>query len=289
MKKKFLLLPVIFSLCLVLLPAQETENPSPFEPELVKAFADSLYQEGFLLQAEGEYKRYLFSQPENPDKINFNSSLISLCNIYRQQKNIEGALWLNEKFYNQAEVTARQKMSFLKADFLFRERNAAPFSLFAADIEKDLKTFMPDFSRLTDVSQRLLNKDISVLKIILPGYAQESALFEPLNELCTSYKTKSPALALFLSMILPGSGRWYTGSFGAFVSSFLTIGTFATGTVLTGIQTKWKSWQPYVFGTCGLVLYITELYGSYQSARRYNDALFRVLCEETEKIYGKLY
>ena len=32
---------------------------SPYEPQVVKAFADSLYQEGFLSQAEGEYKRFL--------------------------------------------------------------------------------------------------------------------------------------------------------------------------------------------------------------------------------------
>ena len=289
MKKKLIFLPVIFFTFLFILPAQQADTPSPFEPELVKAFADSLYQEGFLSQAEGEYKRYLFSQPEKNDKANFDSSLISLCNIYRQQKNKEGVLWLNEKFYPQAGLAAKEKLSFLKADFLFRERTPEPFSLFAATLEDDLKSFSPDFSRLTDVSKRLLDKDISLLKAILPVYAQASPVFEPLNELCASYQTKSPGLALFLSMLLPGCGRWYTGSFGTFASTFLTIGSFVAGTIYTGIQTEWKSWQPYVFGACGLVLYITELYGSYQSARRYNDALYRVLCEETEKIYGKLY
>ena len=63
-----------------------TSTPSPYEPSILKSFADSLYEEGFLTQAEGEYKRYLFSQTdflqENTD---IQTSLLALYNIYKKQ------------------------------------------------------------------------------------------------------------------------------------------------------------------------------------------------------------
>ena len=278
----------------IILPGWMTAQISPYEPEIVKAFADSLYEEGFLVQAEGEYKRFLFSFKENKLESQaaspmFQSSLISLCNIYKTRQDKDGINWLNKNFYSYAKTVTKEKINVLRADFIFKERDAAAFDLFQSDIMEEQKSFSSDFSNLIKASGFLLNNDIPLLQFNVPFFAEQSSDFEKLNELCSSYKTKSPGLALFLSSIIPGCGKWYTGSFPAFFSSFLSIGTFVAGTVVTGIQTEWKSWQPYVFGTCGLVLYIAELYGAYKSAQRYNNALFRALCEETESIYEKIY
>ena len=267
---------------------------SPYEPSVVKAFADSLMEEGFLTQAEGEYKRYLFSfdstslvQPSSDPE--FQETLLSLCDIYKQQANKTGAQWLDEQFYSYAQDSIKEKMSNLNAGFLFKERDELEFSAFYYKLNNTGTVFSPDFSNLLQVSTLIFEQDIKKLGELTSVISLDNDVFTHLNELCTSYKTKKPGLALFLSMILPGSGRWYTGSFAAFTGSFLTIGSFVAGTVLTGIKTEWKSWQPYVFGACGLVLYINDLYGSWKSAQRYNDALFRHLCEETENIYEKIY
>ena len=270
--------------------AGQSAVPSPYEPQVLKAFADSLYNDGFLSQAEGEYKRYLFSFPETqtPDS-RMQDSLLALTSIYKKQSNVSGITWLKETFYSAAETPVREKMNFVQAEFIFKERDTQRFNLFSESILPERKDFTTQFKTLVDVSELLLNNDIAGLKAFCKGAAALNPDYEKLNELCQSYKLKSPGLALLFSTVIPGSGKWYTGSFGAFVSSFLTIGTFAAGTVVTGIQTDWKSWQPYVFGACGAVLYIAELYGSYQSAKRYNDALYRVLCEETEKLYEKEY
>ena len=268
--------------------------PSPYEPEVLKAFADSLYNDGFLSQAEGEYKRYLFSFPQGEDisyisNQTFQSSLLALTNIYNIQENTAGIEWLKDGFYWQSETLVKEKMNFVQAEFIFKERNAQKFNLFSQSIVGERKDFSPALKNLVDVSELLLNNDIGGLKAFCKGVAAHNPNYEKLNELCQSYKLKSPGLALLFSAVIPGSGKWYTGSLGAFFSSFVTIGSFVAGTVVTGIQTEWKSWQPYVFGVCGAVLYISELYGAYQSAKRYNAALFRVLCEETEKLYEKEY
>ena len=293
--KKYFFIVMIF---LITVTAYSQKLPSPYEPEVLKAFADSLYNDGFLSQAEGEYKRYLFSFPMGDDYVpdfsyetnqTFQSSLLALTNIYKVQENARGLEWLKDGFYWIAERPVKEKMNFVQAEFLFKQGEPEAFNLFAAGLLPERKDFSPDFKNLIDVSELLLNNDIGGLNAFCKALVLHNSDYEKLYQLSQSYKLKSPGLALFFSSIIPGSGKWYTGSFPAFISSFLTIGSFAAGTVITGIQTEWKSWQPYVFGTCGLVLYISELYGAYQSAKRYNQALYRHLCEETEKLYEKEY
>ena len=283
MKKLFLILTVF------MLMIKVNASPSPYEPEVLKSFADSLYNDGFLNQAEGEYKRFLFSLQENQIAFDNNAqaSLLSLTNIYKLQNNVSGITWLKDTFYSEAQNPVKEKINFVQAEFIFKEKDTQSFNLFAASILPERINFSPEFKNLVDVSELLLNNDIGGLRAFCSGLVALNPDYEKLYDLCKSYKLKSPGLALFFSTILPGSGKWYTGSFGAFASSFITIGSFAAGTIVTGIQSKWKSWQPYVFGSVGLVLYIAELYGSYQSAKRYNAALFRALCEETEKLYEK--
>lgn len=292
--KKFILILVSLTAAFMLYaqnyntPVSPKEVPSPYQPEVLKAFADSLYEDGFLSQAEGEYKRLLFSQPQD-DSSEKQDSLLALTNIYKKQENVSGIEWLKENFYFSSNPFVKEKMNFVQAEFIFKSRNAESFSLFTADIEKDRQSFSPDFSNLLDASALILDNDIKGLKALTSELVTINPDYEKLNELSQSYKLKKAGLALFFSTVLPGSGKWYTGSFGAFISSFVAIGSFVAGTVYTGIQTDWKSWQPYVFGTVGAVLYIAELYGSYQSAKRYNAALYRNLCEEAEKIYEKEY
>ena len=293
MKKQFLIISFFFIICRLFAQSINTSNattPSPYEPDVLKAFADSLYNDGFLTQAEGEYKRFIFSlSEEDAANTNTQSSFLALTNIYRRQQNVSGINWLNDNFYSVAQNQIKEKINFVRAEFIFKERNAQDFELFSTSISSERNLFSTTFNNLIDTSSFVLSKDIDGLKLFCPTVASINPDYEKLNELCQSYKLKSPGLALFFSTVIPGSGKWYTGSFGAFVSSFLTIGSFAAGTVITGIQTEWKSWQPYVFGACGAVIYIAELYGAYQSAKRYNAALYRVLCEETEKLYEKEY
>ena len=287
MKKLILITTFVFSIFFI--HAQNSTDkiwqPSPYDAEVVKAFADSLYSQGFLTQAEGEYKRFLFSFGDCQDQ----EVLLALTNIYKKQKNADGITWLRDNFYDKAQPPVKEKMNFVQAEFIFKQQKAQDFTLFSDSIVPDRKNFSPDFKNLVDISELILKNDIGGLKAFCPAAAKVNPDFENLNLLCQSYKSKSPGLALFLSSLIPGSGKWYTGSFGAFASSFLTISSFAAGTVVTGIQSQWKSWQPYVFGSCGVILYIAELYGSYQSAKRYNASLFRLLCEETEKLYEKEY
>lgn len=268
------------------------ELPDPYSPFITKQFADSLFQDGFLSEAEGEYKRYIFTE-QNTSAISIQASLTSLCDIYKLQDNKTGINWLYENFLQDANSSLKEKIILLKAETLFLEQNKTEFDLFANEIFSETTGDRPliskDLSYLLSCSNLLLNNDISQMTKLCSKITEQSKYFERLNLLCASYKEKNPFTASIMSMFVPGSGKWYTGSFPAFVSSFLSISSFALGTYFTGTQYQWKSWQPYVLGACGAVLYITDIYGSYQSAKRYNNALYQHLCQETQKIYEELY
>lgn len=274
--KKFLSLFFIFLITNIFLFAQ---TPDPYEPEMIKAFADDLYQSGFTDQAESEYKRYLFTfDNTNTDT----EAIFKLATIYHQTKNMDGAIWLSDKFSSVVPVELSEKLFINSAGMIFYSRNLDLFNSFT-------KTIRPDFSKelklLIPISVSVLNKDLPLAKELLKTAAMEFQVFVPSEKIASSIKTKSPGLALALSIFVPGSGKWYSGSFGGFASDFLVIGGLTAGTVYTGIKSDWKDWRPYVFGTCALVFYISDLYGSYKSAERYNELQYRVLAESIDKIY----
>ena len=269
-------------------PVNQNNLPQPYAPLTTKLFADSLFEQGFLQEAEGEYKRFLFTN-QNDNENNLNSTLFSLCKIYKFQNNKDGIFWLRNEYYDDSSNFVKEKINLLSADFLFRERNSLDFSNLFHEINPELNLFSKDFQNLFTASDLLLNNKISQLSVFCSSIQNDNPKFSQLSMLSENYKLKSPGIALMLSSLIPGAGKWYTGSYSAFLTSFLSIGSFVAGTVYTGIESKWKSWQPYAFGICGLVLYITDLYGSYQSAKRYNAALYRQLCEETEKLYEEVF
>ena len=268
--------------------------PEPFAPQTVKAFADSLFLDGFLDEAEGEYRRSLFtggsqnglfalSEKEGEDAV------LKLTSIYHTNKDKSGILWLDSNFINKVSVPLQEKIGIVEGGLLFLERDLENFSLFKEKINPLSQGFSPDFSNLLQISSLVLENQIQQAAEITKEAVLLNEVFAPLNNAFSAYKTKRPGLALFLSCLLPGIGKWYGGTFSGFVTDFLMVGSFAAGTVVTGIQSEWKDWRPYVFGSAGLILWIVDIYGSYQNAKRYNAAQYRVLCQETDKVYEEIF
>lgn len=281
--KKIVIFLYAFIICTVSLTAQDNSK-NPYGAQLTKEFAFSLYSQGFLDEAEGELKRYLFMTRQADSEC-----IEKLLYIYDVNGNIGGINWVLENYYTAENTNLNYMMKVVQGKNVFAQRDADAFSVYKESV-LNVNFSNPVFLPVIDISQLILNRDIegtkkAVSDIYNGGYSD----FEKLNELCLSYKYKSPGLALFLSSVFPGAGRWYTGSFWGGFSSFTKIGSFVFATVYTGVKNEWKSWEPYVFGTCGLFLYVVELYGAYQSALRFNEAEYYHICEEMDKIYELLY
>lgn len=294
-KLKLKLISLIFILSLSSQAFCQVIN-DPFSCEGITAFADDLFQNGFLTEAETEYKRSLFlwEITENAGKnqeLPFyqERAIFTLTAIYNTQKNKDGLSWLNDNYSKKVAPDVKEKIDFVNCRFIFMERNEAAFNDYAQSIKADMENYDLPFQMISSISSDLLSKNITSASVKATAAAREFQVFNDFAKQSADYNTKSPALATVLSIFIPGSGKWYTGSFTAFLSSFLSISSFVAGTIYTGIESDWKSWRPYVIGTCGLILYATDIYGSYQSAKRYNDAQYRVLCESLDNVYEEIF
>jgi hypothetical protein len=93
-------------------------------------------------------------------------------------------------------------------------------------------------------------------------------------------------LAMAMSTIVPGTGRFYTGDWKDAIISMITIGV--TGyQAYRGFTIKGtKSAYGWVYGTIATGFYLGNIYGSFSSAKRYNKRKSEKL---DQKIDGAFY
>lgn len=265
---------------------EDLSIPNAYSPTVTKDFAIELFNDGFIEEAETEFRRYLFTAN---NKIPDENVIFNLATIYNMQNNKTGIIWLRNTFPNQIRPAIQEKIDLSYSRLLFLERDLSCFTDFSNSISKNLSSYSKNFQLIVPLSIDVLNKDFTKATEQAKTAKDFNAIFEPSYNLLAQYNTKNPYLAMGLSMIIPGSGKLYTGSVWEFASSFLGISSFVAGTIYTGIEYEWKNWRPYVFGSCALILYVVDVYGSYKSALRYNDAQNRKICESIDKIYEELY
>lgn len=275
----------------------QTQPPAPFAPQTVKAFADALFADGFFSEAESEYKRYLFSEDGAKKEADVHA-VLSLATIYHAQNNRDGISWLKHTFGASAPRGVQEKINLVYGKMLFLERDQSAYAAFYDTLTSDAaeqtesaeqNAWSLDFTHITALSLQLLAQDMTAATQTALVAAETNAVFNPVADLCTAYKPKSAALAVFLSCLVPGLGKWYGDTFGGFVTDFLAVGSFTAGAIYTGIDTHWKNWRPYVFGSVAATLFVVDLYGTYKNIKRYNAAQLRNIYEETDKVYGALY
>lgn len=287
MKKLFLIFTVLF---LVKSALFCQKAPSAYEPEIVAAFAQDLLDNGFLEEAVSEYKRSLFLGKQKNKSLDFTESAVfNLCSIYNQLNDKDGIIWLKENFKDSVSKDVQEKIDFVDFRFLFLERDTDTFSNKFCTMGTVLPLYSKQTNDLVLISYDVLNNKISDANIKASFVVQELEVYKDFVTLSSDYKLKNKGLATMLSIFIPGSGKWYTGSFASFMSSFFSIASFTSACVYTGIQSEWKNWQPYVYGSIAAILYVTDIYGSYKSAQRYNQAKYRKLCESLDLVYEELY
>ena len=109
MKKSILLIITLFMVTRVF--AQNA-----YSPEMLKAFADDLYVQGFWDEAESEYKRYFFAV--NNAAIDDNS-VLNLSHIYFQEKNKTGIEWINSNLKRSCGFAVQSRLEYIDASFMF--------------------------------------------------------------------------------------------------------------------------------------------------------------------------
>ena len=84
---------------------------------------------------------------------------------------------------------------------------------------------------------------------------------------------KKPGLAMAMSAVLPGSGRAYSKRWADAAISFLLVSTSTFASYRAFKRKGIQSVNGWVFGGVAFSFYISNIYGSYKSAKRYNEDL----------------
>jgi len=86
-------------------------------------------------------------------------------------------------------------------------------------------------------------------------------------------KFKKPALAMAMSAVLPGSGKAYSKRWGDAAISFILVSTSAFASYRAFKRKGISSVNGWIFGGVAFSFYSSNIYGSYKSAKRYNEDL----------------
>ena len=245
-----------------------------YNPENVRKFADSLYEQGDYLRAAGEYQRYLFYLPES-EEIRYK---IAIC--YR--------------FGGKAEQAIQGFEAILQASAKSQYVNRAYYQIGATyflqgQFEQSIQFLSDVLPRITDTRQHAEAEQLIGLSYLKQKrWAEAGQLFQALQksdigqvrekaevyhlyaENGANLPTRSPFLAGTLSTIVPGAGRLYTDRFGDALTSLFTVGLAGwqayDGFRRDGISSA-KGWT---LGTLCGIFYVGNIYGSVISARVYN-------------------
>lgn len=103
-----------------------------------------------------------------------------------------------------------------------------------------------------------------------------------------SFRPKSPVLALGLSAVIPGMGKVYTTDWKDGLISLLFVATNAWQAYRGFSRDGAGSVYGWIFGSMAAGFYTSNLYGSWKSARDYNERFEHSLFHETESlVYGR--
>jgi len=265
-----------------------------YTPQNILKFAEYLHEEKDYLRAAGEYQRYLFYSQEKAD-----STLYKLALCYRLSGKMDKSIAVFQKIlteYPQSDISTSASYQIGYSYFLMGQHGDAISYLRKTAIEEEKERWKfehlvglnylqqkrwDDANRLFD-SLALMNVDENskAAAINLRRYAEEGK----------HLPRKNRFLAGFLSAILPGSGKIYTGrAYDGLYSSVIIglTGWQAYDGFRRGGADSLKGW---FFGTLSGVFYLGNVYGSVLSAQIYNqhvedDFLEKVFIENTRNYH----
>jgi len=239
-------------------------------PDLIRAFADHLYQQQDYLRAAIEYERFLYLTGQTQDSILFK---IGLCHQFRGRYDYAAASFNRILGADDSALRPQARLAVLTNYYLLRDWQAIHqfgfetddeyyFTFFAALQTDSLAGFRPNFEAVRNDSLRL----------------RLAAVFETYQH----RKPKLPMMAATLSALVPGLGKWYCsrpgdGLFAAGMTGLAAIVTwraFVSEVVVTGVIT----------GGITLAFYLGGIYGSYIGAQLYNDDLRQKVMTQLEML-----
>ena len=264
----------VFFACALIFPASSQENLLDYDNSLKFArYLKSTMQYNFAME---EYERLNFLWPGDTT---INLELVQTYRLNNQFNRLEPSFGLLKKniFQYHSLKSAKEYLAFSLTCKASPER----FS----DISSLLKPPERSFYELSYfwVTQRYdsaflycrENKDL--IMVNNPDLYRLTYDFE-------HEKYKSPALAVIMSAVIPGSGKAYSKRWGDALVSFLFIGTNAYTSYRAFNKKGIKSVNGWIFGSIAFSFYSANLWGSARAAKTYNSQMQKRYQDNAENI-----
>lgn len=278
---KFLLL--FFSLCCMVFNGQaQSDSSNIYSYQNSLSFADYLISSGNYADAATEYERLIFLNNIDED-LKYNLVL-----AYRKSNQLELAYKNYIRFFPDPvakSVPLRFSQELYKTLLMARDFSGA------YTFSQQSNSFSESEKRNNQLITLLLQKKW----VEAESFALENKGYELNNEMLAfsnqamSLKYKSPVLAACLSGIIPGSGKFYTGRTADGILALIFVGANAFAAYRGFSQNGITSGYGWLFAGLGTAYYVSNIYGSYQSAIDYNNKLNNGIQQKVEqKALGNL-
>ena len=253
-----------------------------FDLEHSRKFAAYLLESGQYENATREYERVLFLDG------NDENAKLNLLKSYRLSTKYLDGIQRAYSLYDSVQAMPRS--------------HALEFSKLMLNAEKDAqaKTFWDESKSLTSDDKRLLTSTVYMFDYeFLKAQQALAEMANTSNPLYQNYISiidqassehmKKPFVAGFLSTMVPGLGKVYTGDWKDGIVSFI----FTAG---MGFQAYRKfskfgvnNYRPWVYTAIGSGFYLGGIYGSVKSAKNKNRKKLNLLLHEASDSFNAYY
>lgn len=247
-----------------------------------RLFAEYLFKTQQYNLAAQEFERLLFVAPQN------DTLKVSLIASYRKAKNFSRALTrVTEMYHNTAVLPNSLAQEYSR--LLLQTNSFTQAKSFLTDnltIPKNEKSIMLLHAALLSNQWKTASQQFATIDTTFFDSSRLNDYRNIIND-GMKIKYKSPALALGLSTIIPGAGKFYTHDWKDGLITLITVGASVWQTY-TGFHTRGvNSVYGWVYGTIGFGFYTGNLYGSFKSAKRYNHQANEKVRRKAEEIFNR--
>jgi len=246
-----------------------------YDYEHTKKFADYLFKSKQYELSAQEFERLIFLNPSDFD------AKLQLIKSYRLSNNYNSGITKLESYFNEKiNLTSDFSKEYLK--LLVLNNNFIK----AGEFLKNNNNLTNQYKNQFTLNLLVLDKDWILAKDYINSSKNidfNPVLITTINE-ASIIKYKKPGYAMLMSAIIPGTGKIYSKEWKNGLISLLFVAANSWQAYRGFSKQGIKSTYGWIFGSLSFGFYCGNIYGSYKSAKRFNNNINDKYLNEAKNI-----
>ncbi|WP_375580543.1 tetratricopeptide repeat protein [Marivirga tractuosa] len=272
---------ILFLIFLVVWTADFSQAQDIYTLNKSKEFASYLFKSSQYELAAVEYERLLFMEKDN------DSLKIALVDSYFQNGEIDKAVKRTESLYPSL-IDFSNPMAELYLQMLVLGKKFDRFDKNSDNLPIDHQKRVVYNLHRDIMAGNWQEVETKIPQLSNSDHPSISGLIR-LSKQTESFKPKKPWVAMLMSTVLPGSGKFYTGNYKDGVFSFLVVAGTAFQSYRGFSKGGTSSTVGWVFAGVSTGFYAGNLYGSRKAAQVYNQNYWLEIEKDAEAIIRASY